>query len=267
MKVPLATAQTPALRARMGLAQGRALRVTPALAGGKPRRSPEPKRRALMQQLKHLGIIPDGNRRWARAQGKPEWYGHQVGIARFRDVIGWCRELKIAELTFYTLSVQNFKRDAEELNHLFTFIRAEIRQWRKGTDIRINPVGRLGMLPADIAEQCHQLAEQTKLNNTIKVNLAIGYGGREELLDTVQRLVGSKQPLTEENVSRSLWIPEDLDLVIRTSGEMRTSNFLIWQASYAEWFFSRKYWPEFDKAELLKAIESFNGRERRFGGK
>ena len=189
-----------------------------------------------MQQLKHLGIIPDGNRRWARAPGNPQRYGHQVGIARFRDVIGWCRELKIAELTFCT-------------------------------DIRINPVGRLGMLPADIAEQCHQLAEQTKLNNTIKVNLAIGYGGREELLDTVQRLVGSKQPLTEENVSRSLWIPEDLDLVIRTSGEMRTSNFLIWQASYAEWFFSRKYWPEFDKAELLKAIESFNGRERRFGGK
>jgi undecaprenyl diphosphate synthase len=222
-------------------------------------------------QVNHLGIIPDGNRRWARQQNKPDWQGHKAGIESFRSVIDWCIEFGIHEITFYTLSVQNFKRSKLELSYLFKFVRNELDRWLASNEIDIqgiflNPVGRLNLLPADIKNKCDEIKEKTKNNNKIKVNLAIGYGGREEILEAISKLNKNRMEISEKNISANLWIPSDVDLVIRTSGEMRTSNFLIWQAHYAEWFFSKKYWPEFNKEEFKKAISSFEKRERRFGG-
>lgn len=220
--------------------------------------------------LNHLGIIPDGNRRWARKRGKPVWFGHSVGIKRFRDVIDWCIELGVKEITFYTLSVQNFKRNKKELNYLFKIIRRELDYWEKKNEaaskgVRINPIGRLGMLPKDVRGRCLKVKRKTAKNTKIKVNLAVGYGGREEIVHAVKQLLRKKQKVNEKNISKNLWLNSEPELVIRTSGEYRTSNFLIWQTHYSEWFFSKKYWPAFDKNELVKALKEYRRRERRVG--
>ena len=220
--------------------------------------------------IKHLGIIPDGNRRWARRLGKKIGFGHKRGIESFRDVIEWCREINISELTLYTLSIQNFQREKMELDYLFYLIKKELHHWlttdeaqEKG--IYVRAIGRKRMLPKDIANDFKRLEEKTKNNKTMKVNFAIGYGGREEIIDAVKKTVKKKEKLTEENVRKNLWLSSYPELVIRTSGEYRTSNFLMWQSAYSEWYFTKKCWPEFDKKELLKAIRDFESRERRYG--
>lgn len=220
--------------------------------------------------LNHLAIIPDGNRRYARKLGKPPWYGHEIGIKSFRNVINWCLELGIKELTFYTLSVKNFKRDKTELHFLFQYIRKEIDHWLNSKDAKKNGVciralGRTYLLPKDIQQKVKKVTQKTKNNKKLKVNLMIGYGGREEIIEAVKKLIKNKQKVTEKNFSANLWLNSNPDLVIRTSGEYRTSDFLPWQAAYSEWYFTKKYWPEFSKKELLKAIKDFNSRERRYG--
>ena len=220
--------------------------------------------------LTHLAIIPDGNRRWAKKLGKVPWYGHEMGIPRFRNTIDWCSELGIKELTFYTLSIQNFQRDKTELEFLFIYIRKEIEHWlaadvaeKKG--VRFTLVGKPEMLPKDLHKTIKELEEKTKNNKAIKVNLAIGYGGKEEIIHAVNSALKKKQKITEETIEENLWLNSNPDLIIRTSGEYRTSNFLMWQSAYSEWFFSEKYWPDFDKEELIKAIKDYESRDRRHG--
>ena len=220
--------------------------------------------------LNHIAIIPDGNRRWARARIKKPWLGHKIGIDIFHNVINWCLELGVKELTFYTLSVQNFQRDKTELKYLFMYIRNELNKWlhsdeaeKKG--IYLNAIGKLTLLPKDIQLQLKQLIKKTKHNKNLKVNFAIGYGGREEIINAVKRIIKNKQKPSIKTLSQNLWLNSEPDLVIRTSDEYRLSNFLIWQTYYSELFFTKKHWPDFDKKELLKAINEYQKRQRRFG--
>ena len=153
---------------------------------------------------------------------------------------------------------------------MFKIIRRELDYWEKKDEsedkgVLINPIGRLWVLPKDVMKKCIEVAKKTAKNSTIKVNLAIGYGGREEIVHAVKQLLQKRQKVNEKNISKNLWLDSEPELVIRTSGEYRTSNFLIWQAYYSEWFFSKKYWPAFDKKELVKAVKEYGKRERRVG--
>jgi undecaprenyl diphosphate synthase len=223
-----------------------------------------------MLMITHLGIIPDGSRRWAKKKLMPSVYGHKVGRERFRDVVDWCLEAGIKEVTFYTLSIQNFERDEKELEGVFGILREELERWLASNEaaekgVQIHGIGQLGMLPDDVVARFKELEEKTAGHDKLIVNLAIGYGGREEIVHSVKELVASGESVSEENIGKHLWLQSEPDLIIRTSGELRTSNFLIWQAHYSEWYFTETYWPAFSKEEFFKAVDEFGKREIRKG--
>lgn len=234
-----------------------------------PKKSPVPN---------HVGIILDGNRRFAKKLMLKPWKGHEWGAKKFEDVLKWCHDLGIKELTAYTFSVQNFNRPKEEFDYLMDLFRKEATQYlQKDSDIekyqvKVNFIGRIWMFPKDIQDLMHQLMEKTKTYQEHVLNFAMAYGGREEVIDAVRKLASdikdgtlSVDQINEETFSRNLYTPDEPDLIIRTGGEKRTSNFLIWQSWYSEWFFIEKTWPEFEKEDFVKVIEEFQGRERRFG--
>jgi undecaprenyl diphosphate synthase len=225
--------------------------------------------------VKHVAVILDGNRRYARKHGLPLYKGHEKGAENVKNLIGWAKELGVEELTLYSFSMQNFKRAKEEVSYLFKlaerFFRRILDAIKKGTDkllqyVRFNFVGRLYLFPKQIQTLARALIEKTKNHTGVKVNFALGYGGREEIVDAVKKIVkkGVKK-IDEKTISENLYLQSEPDLVIRTGGEQRTSNFLPWQATYSEWFFVKKTWPEFTKNDLKRIISEFNVRERRFG--
>jgi undecaprenyl diphosphate synthase len=225
--------------------------------------------------VKHIAIILDGNRRYARKHGLPLYRGHEKGADNVKQLIGWAKELGVEELTLYSFSMQNFKRAKEEVNYLFTlaerFFRRLLDSIKKGTDkllqyVQFNFIGRLRLFPKRLQALMRALVEKTKKNNGVKVNFALGYGGREEIVDTVNKLLkkGVKK-IDEKTFNSNLYLQSEPDLIIRTGGEQRTSNFLPWQSTYSEWFFLKKTWPEFNRNDLKKIISQFNSRERRFG--
>ncbi len=225
-----------------------------------------------MNGIKHLGIILDGNRRYATAKGLPPWEGHRLGIKNGNKLISeWMVDLNIKELTLYLFSMQNFNRDPKEVKFLMKLF----KEWLKSLDfkelkkkgIKVNFIGRIYLFSKDIHSSMKEIMEKTKDNENHIVNLAMGYGGQEEIVDAVNTILkeGRLKQVDEKEFSKYLYLQSEPDIIIRTGGARRTSNFLVWQSWYSEWFFTEKTWPEFTKEDLVKVMEEYKKRERRFG--
>jgi undecaprenyl diphosphate synthase len=225
----------------------------------------------------HVAIIMDGNGRWAKKKMLNRISGHIKGIDPVREVVRTCRELGIKILTLYAFSVENWKRPKEEVMALMGLLK-EYLQKETGemvkNDIRLCALGRLQDLPSDVQATLSETIEKTKRCEGMTLNLALSYGGRSEILHAVQTVLrdfqkGNITPeeITFQRFSQYLWTQggPDPDLLIRTSGEFRISNFLLWQIAYTELYVTDTLWPDFDKAELLKALADYQSRERRFG--
>ena len=222
---------------------------------------------------RHIAVIMDGNGRWARRRGKPRIFGHTRGADRVRSTVELCRKLGIGVLTLYAFSDENWGRPKEEVGFLMDmlgrFLKSEISVMKKN-GIRFRTIGRTGRLPAAARQWIEKAVTETAANAGMVLNLALSYGGRGEILQAVKRLAASgelPEDLREEHLAAHLdtaGLP-DPDLIIRTSGEQRISNFLLWQAAYAELYFTEVLWPDFDERELLTALLDFQKRNRRFG--
>lgn len=222
---------------------------------------------------KHIAVIMDGNGRWALRRGLPRVAGHKKGADVVRRVTELCRQLGISVLTLYAFSDENWGRPREEVGFLMdmlgSFLKAEIATM-KTNGIRFRTIGRTERLPASVQTWVQKAVAETAGNAGMVLNLALSYGGRSEILEAIRRLRsanGAAGELTEEVFSASLdtaGLP-DPDLIIRTSGEKRISNFLLWQSAYAELYFTDTLWPDFEERDLLGAILDYQGRQRRFG--
>jgi undecaprenyl diphosphate synthase len=226
----------------------------------------------------HIAIIMDGNGRWARRRGQLRVAGHKAGMRPVRTVIETCSQMGIQALTLYAFSIENWKRPRTEIEMLWRLLRAYLRlelPEMMRQQIRMNAIGRLDALPPQVHAELLEVLAETAANRGLHVNLAINYGGRAELVDAVKALVEAAargeitaETIDEAAISAHLYtagIP-DPDLLIRTSGEMRVSNFLLWQIAYAELYVTETLWPDFTRADLLRAILDYQKRDRRFGG-
>ena len=221
----------------------------------------------------HIAIIMDGNGRWAEARGLPRLEGHQAGTENLRQIIRGCVEFGIKYLTIYAFSTENWGRPKEEVEGLMAilelFLDRELSELC-AEGVRICHLGRLDAMPEKVRHKVENSMQLTCTNNRLVLNVAWNYGGRDEIVYAIQKIIKDKlepQDINESLVSQYLFtkgIP-DPDLIIRTSGEMRISNFLIWQSAYAEWYITPTLWPDFDKNELEKAIKTYSQRDRRFG--
>ena len=215
----------------------------------------------------------DGNGRWARQRGLPRLAGHRAGTENIRRVLNGCVEFGVKVLTIYAFSTENWNRPEQEVKGLMSiFARVIDRELAElhSEGVQLRHVGRLEGISKRLRAKVHHAIELTKDNDRIVLNVAFNYGGRAEIVDAVRRIISDGIPadsVTEELVGRYLYTTDcpDPDLIIRTSGEFRTSNFLLWQAAYAEYFVTPTYWPDFDKDELYKAILAYSQRDRRFG--
>ncbi|AEH24181.1 polyprenyl diphosphate synthase [Pyrococcus yayanosii] len=228
---------------------------------------------------KHIAIIMDGNRRWARKLEKPPWYGHLFGSKKLEEIVQWCHELGIRMLTVYAFSTENFKRSKDEVDRLMELFERKFRELVKDRrvheyGIRVNVIGRKDLLPKNVREAAEEAERATRKYNNYVLNIALAYGGRSEIVDAVKdivrdALVGKLRPeeIDEELLKRYLYVPNmpDPDIVIRTGGEVRISNFLLYQIAYSELFFVDVYFPEFRKIDFLRIIREYQKRERRFG--
>ena len=223
---------------------------------------------------KHVAIIMDGNGRWAGERGLPRVAGHRAGVKSVREVVKAAIVLKIPVLTLYAFSQENWKRPKEEVSVLMElldyFLNKGIKNLKK-QGVRFRAIGRIEALPPAVLTKLHEAVEETAQNDTLIFNIALNYGARTEILDAVREIIRENKnghtELTEEYFSDRLYtrgLP-DPDLLIRTSGEMRLSNFLLWQLSYAEIYITKKYWPDFTREDFSKAIRDYQKRERRFG--
>jgi undecaprenyl diphosphate synthase len=221
----------------------------------------------------HIAIIMDGNGRWAAARGLPRLEGHRAGTENLRQIIRACVDFGVKYLTLYAFSTENWGRPKEEVNGLLTILESVIDRELKELNaegVRIVHLGRLEVMPKKVREKVRHSMEVTRDNDRLVLNIAWNYGGRDEILYAIQQIIKEGIPaesITEEAVTQHLFThgSPDPDLIIRTSGEMRVSNFLIWQSAYSEWYFTPTLWPDFNKEELGKAIEDFSHRKRRFG--
>jgi len=231
---------------------------------------------------KHVAVIMDGNRRFSKRLMAKPWKGHEWGAEKVVDFLTWCREAGVSETTLYAFSVQNFERSVEEFDALMNIFVASFEKLKKRFEAR-DPddilagtrfvfIGRLSMFPERVQSIMQEIMDGSRDNEAFRVNIAMGYGGREEVIDAVKRIgeqvaagtlaVGA---INNEVFENALYMDSEPDLVIRTGGERRTSNFLLWQAHYSEWVFLEKLWPEFEKEDFLTAVASYSNRERRFG--
>jgi undecaprenyl diphosphate synthase len=223
---------------------------------------------------RHIAVIMDGNGRWAQRRGLPRVEGHREGMQSVRTIIRSCDDLKIPYLTLYAFSTENWKRPGQEIkflmNLLIEYLRREMDELhRKGVKIRM--LGQRDPVPANVLECIDEAVVRTRDNTGLNLNLAFNYGGRREILEAVSAWTRANTPaaeLTEEAFSRLLYTSgqPDPDLLIRTSGEMRLSNFLLWQLAYSEIVVSPVLWPEFREKEFMAVLEEYQKRERRFGG-
>jgi undecaprenyl diphosphate synthase len=221
----------------------------------------------------HVGIIMDGNGRWARQRSRPRLFGHRAGTENIRRVLTGCVEFGVKILTIYAFSTENWKRPEEEVTGLMSiFARVIDRELEElhSQGVQLRHVGRMEGISDNLRDKVRRAIELTKNNDRITLNVAFNYGGRTEIVDAVRRIVRDGIPaeeVTEELIGRYLYTGDcpDPDLIIRTSGEFRTSNFLLWQAAYAEYYVTPTYWPDFDKDELYSALLAYSQRDRRFG--
>jgi len=224
-----------------------------------------------------VGMIMDGNRRWAKQRGLDSFEGHKMGYSKVKDAVDWCLKEKIPNLILYAFSIENWKRSKDEVSYLMGIINMMISKdisSLKKKGIRVSFIGELSMAEEDIRELIKKAETESKELKKLHLVIAFSYGGRREILNTVKEIskIKSKEEienLSEEEFSKFLWtgsigVP-DPDLIIRTGGEMRLSNFLTWQSTYSELFFLKMYWPDFNYEEFKKILEEFALRDRRFG--
>ncbi|MGQ9628458.1 MAG: isoprenyl transferase [Anaerolineae bacterium] len=221
----------------------------------------------------HVAIIMDGNGRWAQARGLPRLMGHRAGTENIRRVLEACVEFGIKILTIYAFSTENWGRPEPEVKGLLRIlsevIEREVQNLHKN-GVQLRHIGRLEGISEDLQKKVRDAIELTKNNDRLILNVAFNYGGRAEILDAARRLIAERvgpEEVDEETFTRYLYtggLP-DPDLIIRTAGEMRLSNFLIWQAAYAEYYSTPTYWPDFDREELYKALVAYSQRKRKFG--
>ena len=220
---------------------------------------------------RHIAIILDGNRRYARKKGILQFKGHEVGFNKIKDLLGWCIELGIKEVTLYCFSTENFNRGKKEVEYLFNLFRNKVKDFKEDKQIhdnkvKISVVGRIAMFPEDMQKEMNEIMEMTKDYSNYRLNLALAYGGRGEIVDAIKKIIDSGvKDIDETVIKENLYLKDDVDLMIRPGGEHRLSNFLLWQNSYAELYFSDKLWPEFSKEDLIEAVRWFKERKRRFG--
>jgi len=232
----------------------------------------------LGQLPRHVAVIMDGNGRWAQKRHLPRIAGHRSGTQSARTTIETCARLKIEALTLYAFSVENWRRPKTEIDFLMALLREYLRKEMpllQKNAIRMRFLGRIDELPAGVQNDVRDAMEKTAGNKGMVLCVALNYGGRAEIVDAMNAILaernghhGTPHKITEEQLSRHLYthgLP-DPDLLIRTSGEMRVSNFLLWQIAYAEIFVTETLWPDFNRARLLEALLEFQKRERRYGG-
>lgn len=221
----------------------------------------------------HVAIIMDGNGRWAQSRGLPRIMGHRAGVENMRRVLNACVDFQVKYLTIYAFSTENWNRPLDEVRGLMTILEQTIQRetpelHKNGVSIR--HLGRMDGLSPHLQNLIREAVELTKDNQRLILNVAFNYGGRAEIVDAVKRIVKAGiavDEINEELITNYLYThgTPDPDLVIRTAGEMRLSNYLIWQSAYAEYYATHAYWPDFDKQELYAALLAYNQRERRFG--
>jgi short-chain Z-isoprenyl diphosphate synthase len=232
----------------------------------------------------HIGLILDGNRRYARAAGLADILeGHRLGANKLEEVLTWCEELEVRMVSIWILSTENMMRPPEELGGLLALIEHKLRDTARDPKVhrkrmRIRVIGKLDILPDSMREAIREAEEATKHYDGFLLNVALGYGGRQEIADAVQALLRDRaaqkmsleratDEVTPENLGKYLYTYDlpDPDLIIRTSGEVRLSGFLLWQSAYSEFYFCDAYWPAFRRIDLMRAIRSYQQRERRYG--
>ena len=224
----------------------------------------------MMKIPSHLGIILDGNRRWARERGLPSFEGHRKGLKKTIEVIGWCKKRGIKILTLFIFSIENWKRPKREVNFLFRLAKKAISDNLEELNkegIKVKVIGQRERLPGFLQKETKKAEELTKDNKKMVLNFALSYGGRAEIVDVIKNIIKKKMPpekISEDTIKKNLWT-SDVDLIIRTGKEQRISNFLIWQAAYSELYFCPKYWPDFTEKDLDAAISDYKQRQRRFG--
>ncbi len=227
---------------------------------------------------RHIGVLVDGNRRWARLYGAPTSDGHRAGAANVLEFLGWCEEAGVERVTLWLLSTDNLSRPSRELTELYTIIEDLVGRIADTGRWRVHPVGSLDLLPPQLSRALKEYEDATRPAKGLHVNVAVGYGGRREIADAVRSLLHDKaaqgfsleqlaETLDVEHIAEHLYTKgqPDPDLVIRTSGEQRLSGFLLWQSAHSEFYFCEALWPDFRKVDFLRALRSYAQRERRFG--
>lgn len=221
----------------------------------------------------HVAIIMDGNGRWAQEKGLPRISGHRAGTENLREVIEACAEFGIQYLTIYAFSTENWKRPREEIQGLMRIFKTMLDRELKNlheNGVQLRHLGKLDRIDDELKNKVKEAIELTKDNQTLILNIAFNYGGRDEIIQAVKQIMldgPNPEELDADLFSKYLYTSKspDPDLIIRTSGEYRCSNFLIWQGAYSEWYFTKTYWPDFNREELHQALVDFNERDRRYG--
>ena len=231
----------------------------------------------MVQGPKSVGIILDGNRRFAQRLMLNPFKGHEFGAEKVRKLVYWCRDAGITELTLFAFSLDNFHRPKKEFDYLIDLFTKEFTALLDEKEVydhqlKINFIGRIDLFPEKVVKIMRLLMERTKNHDKFILNFAMAYGGRAEIVDASKRMINdieqgklSITDVTEQTFQHYLEMKQDVDMIIRTGGEKRTSGFLLWQGEYSELLFVDKLWPEFEKEDLLRCIEEFKQRERRFG--
>jgi len=226
---------------------------------------------------KHVGFIMDGNRRFSKKLMLKPWKGHEWGAKKLSDVLEWAKEYDVKELTLYTFSIQNFDRPKQEFDYLMKIFIDNFEKLKNDkrlfeNKIRINAIGRLWMFPKELQERLNDIMEKTKSHDNYVINFAMGYGGREEVIDATKKIAKlvkegkmNIEDINEDVFKNNLYMKDEPDLIIRTGGEKRTSNFLAYQGAYSEYVFLEKMWPELEKEDFIACINEYSHRKRRFG--
>ena len=219
----------------------------------------------------HIAIILDGNGRWATKRGLPRNAGHKMGVETLIKTARYCSDIGINNLTVYAFSTENWNRPKEEVDYLMSLIETHFKGLEKKLrkrNIKLKVIGEKNNLTEALLQTINDVEENSKYNTGMILNIAFNYGGKDEIINAFKKMQNDKVIFNKENVDKYLYTSEsgNVDLLIRTSGEQRISNFLLWQIAYAEFYFTKIYWPDFNKKELHKAIEAYQNRDRRFGG-
>ena len=226
----------------------------------------------ISHNIKHLAIIMDGNGRWASKHGVPVAAGHKQGAEAAKEITKACVEFGIKYLTLYTFSSENWSRPEDEVKNILSLLKyylGEEAEKLVKNGVRIKFIGDISAFSDDIKKRCSELESKNPDNIKLIINIALNYGGRQEIINAVNAAIKDGKEISQEDFNKLLYTADtpDPDLLVRTGGDLRISNFLLWQAAYTEFYFTEILWPDFNKNELVKAIEDYNNRERRFGGR